>query len=155
MDQIRANPQSVQYGAALEYAASTVLGLWGDEGELFVECCRIMVAEVNRLCEERNLDNVNMPDVQLSSEFNQLFDCCRGPARRKRVCMVQQLVLNTKNIELESIVTLEQASLFCSPAAMPERPPVELVLEDIERAGRIRGINKWWEDDHEQSQSKL
>lgn len=47
------NPQSVQFGAAMEHAATT-LGAWGSEDALMHDCACIMAAELRRYCIEND-----------------------------------------------------------------------------------------------------
>jgi hypothetical protein len=131
---IEANLYAVEYGDALRHAGSTCLGFFGEEDDLFDDCSRIMLAEVNKFACRKFC---RICDVQLSVVWHVIYNSARAKPRRDMSIVYQELGDANNNEAL-----LEEAAALKTPVWLSDMPPYQSVYEDIKRKGLIDGIRR-------------
>lgn len=122
---------AVEYGDALRHASTTDLGFWGSEDDLFDDCSRIMLAEVNKFaCRER----CQIRDIQLSAMWRVLYHSARAKPRRAIAAVYEKLGQANDNKALLE----EAAKNRRTPVVLGDIPPYQAVYEDVKRKRRYQ-----------------
>lgn len=134
---IEADPFAVEYGDALRQAEAQ-LGPWGSEDDLFDDCSRIMLAEVNKFASSRYPISrypkgfCRICDIQLSVVWHVLFNSAQAKPRRNLSIVYEELGEANDNESL-----MEEAAKLKTRVVLSDMPPYQMVYEDIKRKGLI------------------
>jgi len=123
--------KAVEYGAALRHAGTVDLGFFGSEDDLFDDCSRIMLAEVNKFSGQANWCRIR--DIQFSAIWHMLYESVRSKPKNKMAKVYHDLYGSTFN---EALLE-ESDKLRSRPIAFGESPPHQLVFQSIQRQGRM------------------
>ncbi len=127
---IEADPFAVEYGDALRQAEAQ-LGPWGSEDDLFDDCSRIMLAEVNKFaCNRYPKGFCRICDVQLSIVWHVLFNSAQAKPRRDLSIVYEELGKSNESL-------MEESAKLKTKVVLSDMPPYQMVYEDIKKKGLI------------------
>jgi len=124
---IEADLLAVEFGDALRQAGTTCLGFWGSEDDLFDDCSRIMLAEVNKFVGRRFC---RICDIQFSIVWHIIYNSARAKPRREMSSVCQKL-------GKENRALLREAAALKTPVWLGDMPPYQSIYEEIKRKGLI------------------
>ena len=93
------NPHKCCYGSALEHAASTNIGIWGDRNALMKDVARVMAIEVNRYREENGMrykKPITTEEVMRCDSFVQCFNHARCETENEMEAALGSLIKGYK-----------------------------------------------------------
>lgn len=74
LDEIDKNPCRVCYGAAMEHARTTQLGIWSDRGALERDVAKIMLAEIRKFCYEARAKTIQERSPSIPGQSHRKLD---------------------------------------------------------------------------------
>jgi hypothetical protein len=108
-------PQQIPYGAAMEHARTTNLGIWGNREALFRDCAEIMAAEIRRFFGEHSGTEhvrVTRKAVASTAAFRAAFNSARNEPEERVNSLLTEAGMLAGNSALVRAATQQLAPEF-------------------------------------------